>query len=420
MKVISSPPEYINFTKKLFKGRSKDKFNAEKFTELGDLFLQANDKYFVALYKIADYLNSIKEPKRAVLVNCTPLPTPTQLETAAAVVDEQPVATSSELVSKTPRVLTDEEKRAKKNLLKLNEAINECSKKIQALEEQELSLDDLNSDRSVYIIESHMKLRFNKLKGKYLKLARKYPTLIENTSDDEECEVIKANITNVRQHMRQKKRIYELKSFNFTRYKDLNEKVEEFCRKLKEFPDYADIEEIIQQSNDDLGLGLNVDMCKEISADVFKQIGNELKRKREDYDRDCLLSRFENVSSVLDDTTANDEKLKAELVKNREEAEKKTKQIIDEYVAKAARGEDFDENETEIEIEVDNESNDETTPLKRMRESNKKDDEKIFQLNNDIKEKLMNRFNEQMKTRSQNLPKIASVSSAEESVIVID
>ena len=161
-------------------------------------------------------------------------------------------------------------------------------------------------------------------------------------------------------------------------------------------------------------------MCKEISADVFKQIGNELKRKREDYDRDCLLSRFENVSSVLDDTTANDEKLKAELVKNREEAEKKTKQIIDEYVAKAARGEDFDENETEIEIEVDNESNDETTPLKRMRESNKKDDEKIFQLNNDIKEKLMNRFNEQMKTRSQNLPKIASVSSAEESVIVID
>ena len=68
--------------------------------------------------------------------------------------------------------------------------------------------------------------------------------------------------------------------YNYSSYSGLNEKLEEYFSKLKEFPEYSDILEIIEKSAKELKICLNEDECRLTATEVFKKAGSLLKQKR--------------------------------------------------------------------------------------------------------------------------------------------
>lgn len=335
--------KYVKHLQKIYKERCASKFDLNEFIRLsGDVF--KNDQIdFVSLLKLINYLTSIKETggqqnendlskrkKRAILVPVVEKVNPS----CSNQVDENMENDKSVVRQVLNSVLSSEEERAKVNLLKYNNAILECSARIKEIENNELSLDDLNSNRSSYIVESKMKDRFNRLTLEYLKLANKYPHLVEKNNSISED--VTTNIKSIKQSYQLRQRVYHLNNrLNFTEYESLNEKIGEFCEKLKYFPEYGDIEDLIEKSNNALNLGLNSQQCKLTSIEAFKKIGNMLKTKREAYDRECLFSRFDDNYELLDDDPIKtNSEMKSALEKHRREAELKHKKIVDEYAMK--------------------------------------------------------------------------------------
>jgi hypothetical protein len=260
-------------------------------------------------------------------------------------------------------------------LYKYNQAIVDYSRQIKEFEDKELSLDDLDSDRSAYIIESKLKKRFVNIKEKYYELAKKYPHLIQDDVDVETG--LSENISNLKQHKRLKRGYHELEKYSYTRFPDLNEKIVAFFRKNKEFPDFADIESLIVKYNSELGLGLRSEACGKMAIEVFKLVGKNFKKKREDYDRGCLLSHFESTSDVLgEDPARNDENLKAIFIKNRQNADEKIDKILSDFVYKQENGQDYEDDdeddeeeesiesiESEVAFEIETETDGEVLPV---------------------------------------------------------
>ncbi len=310
------------------------KFDINTFKKLSENCVRKGKLVQTSLLDLIEYLKSIKkedevkskEKKHATLVPVVELDNEVQPNTSNNNCSPSTSATQPELINRVNKVLSDEEKRAKINLIKYNNAMSEYAERIREFEDKDLTLDELDSDRSSYIIEGKMKDRFNKLKIEYFKLATKYPHLIDETNS------IQENITSIKQTLQKSKKIFQLNfKYTYTSYKDLNEIFEEYFSKLKQFPEYPDIYELVEKSNEDLKLGLNEDACRSIATDVFKKIGNLLKQKRETYDRECLLSRF---NDLLEDPLKGDDELNTVLLKHKTEADEKKKKIIDEFAMK--------------------------------------------------------------------------------------
>jgi hypothetical protein len=330
------------------------KFDINTFKKLSENCVRKGKLVQKSLLDLIEYLKSIKkedevkskEIKHATLVPVIELDNEVQPNTSNNNCSTS--ATQSELINRVNKVLSDEEKRAKINLIKYNNAMSEYAERIREFEDKDLTLDELDSDRSSYIIEGKMKDRFNKLKIEYFKLATKYPHLIEETNSSQE------NINSIKQTLHKSKKIFQLNfKFTYTSYKDLNEIFEENFSKLKQFPEYSDIYELVEKSNEDLKLGLNENECRSIGTDVFKKIGNILKQKRETYDRECLLSRF---NELLEDPLKDDDELNAVLLKHKTEADEKKKKIIDEFAMKQLNEIVSDEEDDDlVTIESENE-----------------------------------------------------------------
>jgi hypothetical protein len=84
--------------------------------------------------------------------------------------------------------------------------------------------------------------------------------------------------------------------------------------------------------NSELGLGLRSAVCENMAIEIFDQVFKNFKKKREDYDRGCLLSHFDTTNEVfIDDPARNNENLEAILSKNRQDAAEKFEKIHTEY-----------------------------------------------------------------------------------------
>jgi hypothetical protein len=451
MKERSTDTSIITYFDKLIQKISNETtIDDTKLETLSNDYLNLEKDPYVQLVKLIDYLREIKpknSTKRAVLSKVEQTP-PNEIPK----IEEEP----SKLVkSSSKRVLSEADCRAKKNLMRYNEALKKISARIKEFENRELSLDDLDSDRSSYIIESSLKSRFNRINKEYLKYANKFPHLIQDDHDtsNDSLEDVKVNISNLKSSMLAKRRVFMVKTKEFTRYNDLNEKIENYCKNLKEFPDYGDILELIEKSNEELGLGFSPDMCKNEAVSVFKQVGQLVKKKREKYDQECFLSRFEseNLLNELEtnDPIADDEQLKSVLINNRKEAEEKQIKLVAEFALKQQTdgdqiddGDDDDDEEEEeedgddesIEKEEEEEDTSKTTAfdenqnkVKKMRrsisfadaeeESNKEETTTKINLNEDIKISLMSRLDRQISSSSSTASSTARVLRSKKSNI---
>jgi len=426
MKERSTDTSIIKYFDKLIQKISNETtIDDKKLETLSNDYLNLEKDPYVQLVKLIDYLREIKpknSTKRAVLTKVEQTP-PKEIPK----IEEEP----PKLVkSSSKRVLSEADCRAKKNLMRYNEALKKISTRIKEFENRELSLDDLDSDRSSYMIESSLKSRFNRINKEYLKYANKFPHLIQDDHDtsNDSLEDVKVNISNLKSSMMAKRRVYMVKTKEFTRYNDLNEKIENYCKNLKEFPDYGDILELIEKSNEELGLGFSPEMCKNEAVSVFKQVGQLVKKKREKYDQECFLSRFEseNLLNELEtnDPIAEDEQLKSVLTNNRKEAEEKQIKLVAEFALKQQNdGDQIDDGDDDEEEEEkdDEESIEKDTSkssafdedlniVKKMRrsisfadaeeESNKVETTTKINLNEDIKISLMSRLDRQISSSS--------------------
>ena len=430
MKERSTDDNIIKYFDKLCEKKSNDT-DILKFEILTNDYLNIDKDPYVQLHKLIDYLRGIKPAKKQVILTKVEEIKQEVIKTEEESPIEQAVSTKEEeeetkiKESQPNRVLSESDRRAKRNLIKYNEALNKYSARIKEFENRELSLDDLDSDRSSYIIESKLKSRFNRINKEYIVYASKFPHLMQDDYLDESLEDVRVNISNIKSSMMAKKRVFVIKSKELTRYNDLNEKIQVYCKNLKEFPDYGDVSDLIEKSNDELGLGLNPEMCKNEAVSVFKQIGQMAKKKREQYDQDCFLTRFDESENLLNNLESNDpigdnEQLKAVLVNNRKEADEKQAKLVDEFANKQINeGDCIDDGEEEEDEEEGEEEvistittvvddNDQIVKKRRLSSSDIESDNEVtttttttkLNLNEDIKLNLTKRLDRKISSSS--------------------
>ncbi|XP_071151081.1 death domain-associated protein 6-like, partial [Mytilus edulis] len=108
--------------------------------------------------------------------------------------------------------------------------------KIEGLKEKEVTLDEMDDECSSYILE-------DKYQQKFVKVWKKI----------------------------------------WTRYPEINRKLEKFVNKRKEFPDYHDVKAVITKVNQDKKIGLGSTAIERLAREAFLDVGESLqKRRRQD------------------------------------------------------------------------------------------------------------------------------------------
>ncbi|GIY91844.1 death domain-associated protein 6 [Caerostris extrusa] len=153
-------------------------------------------------------------------------------------------------------------------------------KKIRKLQTKELTLDDLDDEESIYIREDQYKRKFNQI-WNLLCQYKKRSTLIGRKIE---------------------KRFH----FEGSRYQSIDEAVERLGK----------------EKNEAEFLGLTSRDEEDLAADIFKEIGKELQRRRQLDVEEDLASYIPDNIEIEDDPADHDEELKSKLTKSAIDGEK--------------------------------------------------------------------------------------------------
>ncbi|GIY27932.1 death domain-associated protein 6 [Caerostris darwini] len=234
---------------------------------------------------------------------------------------------------------------------------SKLDKKIRKLQTKELTLDDLDDEESIYIREDQYKRKFNQI-WNLLCQYKKRSTLIGRKIE---------------------KRFH----FEGSRYQSIDEAVERLVNKRKpyeKFPNYKEVLDLVKKKNEAEFLGLTSRDEEDLAADIFKEIGKELQRRRQlDVEEDLASYVPDNVE-IEDDPADHDEELKSKLTKSAIDGEKKLNEILQEYVIKQRDEEKIQDDVMEVNetAESDNcdemEETDPATPSTEERMDDSDDD----------------------------------------------
>ncbi|XP_041932337.1 death domain-associated protein 6 isoform X2 [Alosa sapidissima] len=182
---------------------------------------------------------------------------------------------------------------------------------IKRLQEKELSVDDLEEEDSSYIQE-------HKLKRKMMKI---YDKLCELKS----CSSLTGRV------------IEQRVSYKGTRYPEINKKIERYINSPEvrlNPPDYRDILQLVQRTNQRHNLSLTRSQLSQIAQDAFQESGSRLQDRRH-------LDMVFNFGSHLTDTykpntdpALTDPTLARKLRSNREVALSSLEEVITKYAMK--------------------------------------------------------------------------------------
>ncbi|KAL4219673.1 hypothetical protein ACF0H5_022245 [Mactra antiquata] len=202
----------------------------------------------------------------------------------------------------------DQKKKASAGQIrKLEQLLEKIRDQIEDVRTRELSVDDLESDISDYILEDKLQRKFMKVWDKLCELHHAVKTTGRPTD----------------------------KYFRYqgTRYPDINRKVEKFINKKKMFPDYHDIRNIITKVNKDKRLHIRSREVDDLSKEVFTDVGNQLqKRRQKDFISTFHMPGAEvNAFSLYDDPALYDRDLKKKLDTNKKVAKTKMEQVVEKY-----------------------------------------------------------------------------------------
>ena len=125
------------------------------------------------------------------------------------------------VVNNGDQISREQMKKRKRHVLKLEQALHACGKQIKKIEEEGLSLSDMENEDSSYLRESRYKARYMKI---YNKIAQ-----LRNLDNSLERRVDKKFKTEA------------------SRIPDINNEIEKLVNRKRVFPDYADILKLYQR-----------------------------------------------------------------------------------------------------------------------------------------------------------------------------
>ncbi|XP_052220122.1 uncharacterized protein LOC127837243 isoform X2 [Dreissena polymorpha] len=198
-------------------------------------------------------------------------------------------------------------KGSSRQIRKLEALLQNIRDEIERVRSRELSLDDLESEVSDYLLE-------DKLQHKFVKVYNKL------------CELHEAKSYTGRPTE---------KYFRYqgTRYEAVNRKIERFVNKRKVFPDYHDIRNLIVNVNKDKRLNLRARDIDDLAREAFTDVGNQLqKRRQKDFVSSLHFPGSEvNPYSTYDDPALFDPDLKKKLDHNKKTGKTKMDQVVEKY-----------------------------------------------------------------------------------------
>jgi hypothetical protein len=253
--------------------------------------------------------------------------------------------------------LPESDKITLRNVCKEYHILTEWQKLINEIEEQEVTLDELDNDKSPYIRESFYKRKFFRLYATMCSHIAKKPHLKEffvNEIDPRERNV---DTFDSLLKFRRGKKI----KFTMTRYDALNKAIETLLNRPKDpVPDYPDIYDLVSKVNADSKLGLGEVKIEETAKAAFKACVDLFKRRRIRVNTEVMLTRLKSAETCLDSDPAKESReLEERLVENKRQSERKLDEIISEFVEKSAKdGEKVEQQEGEEDEDEDEEEED--------------------------------------------------------------
>ncbi|XP_054715500.1 uncharacterized protein LOC129224977 [Uloborus diversus] len=222
----------------------------------------------------------------------------------------------NEKYSKTPFCVQDDraknsKERLEKHAERLEKLLEKYDREIKKLQQRELSLEDLDEEDSTYLLEDRYKRKFMKIWA-------------------ELCKVKKRSVLAGRQMERRF-------CYEGTRFTSINLAIERKINKQKsteKFPNYIEILAIVKDVNDRENLGLNEGYVTDLAKNVFKDVGCELKKRRQYDDEELLNGYLPENFNLNEDPAEQDQALRTKLEESAELGSKRIAQVIDEYAEK--------------------------------------------------------------------------------------
>ncbi|GFY52995.1 death domain-associated protein 6 [Trichonephila inaurata madagascariensis] len=247
-------------------------------------------------------------------------------------VEKQINSDSTESGNKEKDVSTSETNvQYERRIKRLENFLGKLDRKIQRLQQKELSFDDLDDEDSIYIQESRLKKKFNDI---WVKLCsyKKCSSLIG----------------------RKMERRF---TYEGSRYRSINHAVERLVNKRKpteKFPNYVEILETVRKKNEEDNLGIADGEDEQIAATTFKDIGRALKLRRQ---KDVYHDIYDMIpdDEEFNDPADQDENLRVKLSNHQAECEKKLDELVEKY-AKKQRDEENENPQKVLEVENSTES----------------------------------------------------------------
>nr|CAB3236278.1 death domain-associated protein 6-like [Phallusia mammillata] len=195
-----------------------------------------------------------------------------------------------------------------KRIERLEELLQRISDEIKRLQAHELTMEEMDEEDSMYIQEDKLKKRFMKV----------YERI---------CHLKKVSVKNGR--------LIETKILvGATRYPELNNKVEKYINKAK-FPDFYAIQYLVKKASNQSNLNLKPTEIRKLSEDLFKEVGEKLKKRRH-YDFVYNFGSYLTDNKTKDDPAKENPELQEKLQENQNVSETAINNVIEKFVQKQA------------------------------------------------------------------------------------
>lgn len=227
---------------------------------------------------------------------------------------------------------TSRNDKTQRRIEKLEKKLGKLHRAIQKLSERELTLDEMEDERSIHIQEHRLRNRFVKGWDMLCKLKK---------------------ISNSAGRAKEDRLFY--RSSN---YREINVKITKLMNKPDYFPDYQDVLTVIQKANEKQSLGIDEVEVGVLAREIFVDIGGELKKRRQ---ADLIQSfGYADFQRAENDPAKESEELRSRLQANQEVSSKKLTEEMDKFSqeqkVREARGEDLEAASTDEEEEEEEEN----------------------------------------------------------------
>lgn len=174
---------------------------------------------------------------------------------------------------------------------------------IEKFNESEMSIEEMDSDFSVY-------LKQDQIIKKYLELYKQYKKML-----------------NAKNNSQRKYKVYKITR---SRFPQINKNISEKLAQKRKRPNYDDIREEIIKTNLECNLGLSAARIDEESCDVYSEVCAQLQnQRRKTFQKNIqLLMRAQNINSLENDPAVDDDNLQSKI----EEISKAQKEEFDSII----------------------------------------------------------------------------------------